>query len=226
MSFLVFSGVMLSAVTVAVVVYYACIMMLLSPLTLFNRKGEASKPLKIGIWGLTSLFQACFWGFWAAFCVVLTIKFARGSLATPDWLYWFTGFLGCILLIGVLEYKYAQSSRSIEGIRYLQNRSIFFPLLAVVLFAVFAVDPSPNQYYGYELASRPLLFDSAGHGSERNEGNFYASWQHMERLSQSSQIQVPDQTWRRAWQWGRMYYRLIGSDSPMQWTNIHSSTHS
>ena len=64
---------------------------------------------------IAGAYQIYFWGFWSAFCVAMTFKFTQIPEVTWDWLYWITGFMWCISVIGWLAHKEKQSSQPLKS---------------------------------------------------------------------------------------------------------------
>lgn len=155
MTYLIFSAALIFASIVAVLFYYTGLMLLLSPLALFKKPNASPRLATISIWGLTGIYQVLFWSLWAALCVALILKFIQEPGVDSPWVYWFTGFVGCVLLIGLITYENIRSGRSIAGIRGIQNGSTLFSLVAVMAFSAFSYNPSFGlQAYGFVL--RPL----------------------------------------------------------------------
>lgn len=86
----------------------------------------------------------------------------------------------------------------------------------------FDVDPSPNAFYGIELAIRRELFDSAAHTEERFPDAWYGSWEDSPFFSSSVYI-APVEVWERLNHADRVYYRLWTTSSATEWQDIGAS---
>lgn len=87
----------------------------------------------------------------------------------------------------------------------------------------FQINPGGNSYYAVEVATRADLFDQAGHGSERNQSNFYGSWQDTALMNGTSYI-LPTTVWNRIKTADRLYFRIFTSASSSDWVNYEVST--
>ena len=155
MNYLFFNGALLLAAIVALIFYYTGLMLLLAPLMLFKRADVSPRTITFPIWTLTGIYQVVFWGLWAALCVALIMKFIQVPGVHQQWLYWFTGFVGCLLLIGLITYENFRSGRSIAGIRGIQNGATLIALVAIAAFSAFSYKPSYGiRTYGFAL--KPL----------------------------------------------------------------------
>lgn len=88
---------------------------------------------------------------------------------------------------------------------------------------MFQVDPGPNAFYAYEIATQPELFDQIQHGAERWPENFYASWQ-ASGLIAAPTVRLPDEVWNRLKNTNRLYYRVWTSASRDQWHSAETTT--
>lgn len=77
--------------------------------------------------------------------------------------------------------------------------------------------------YAVEFATAPELFDRNAHGAERNDANFYATWQDSMLLSSSS-YRLPGAAWERLKSADRIAYRILTSASSTGWVSVKAST--
>jgi metacaspase-1 len=83
----------------------------------------------------------------------------------------------------------------------------------------FNVNKGSNPYYYVEFATDNVLFDSSGHGSERNAQNFYATWDDATNNNQfyvDAQFEMPQTAWDTLKTADRIYYRL-GTTIDSKW---------
>jgi metacaspase-1 len=78
----------------------------------------------------------------------------------------------------------------------------------------FTVDQGPNRYYAFEIASQPELFDVEAHQNDRNEGNFYGSWDDNVNNFDSETYTLPEDKWSTLRAADRLYYRVGACASP------------
>ncbi|MFQ5715064.1 MAG: hypothetical protein ACE5GU_13635 [Candidatus Scalinduaceae bacterium] len=152
MNFIYFNGILLFAGFLAVLIFSVGLMAFLSPIALFSKSGNPPKAITIPLFGIAGIYQIYFWGFWSAFCVVMTIRFTQKPNVTWDWLYWIMGFMWCISLIGWLAHKERQESQSLKETQGIQRGTTFYSLIAIATFLLFAFMPSFIQLpYGWAL---------------------------------------------------------------------------
>jgi hypothetical protein len=152
MNFIYFNGILLFAGFLAVLIFSIGLMALLAPMALFKESESRPKAITVLIYSILGIYQIYFWGFWSAFCVVMTFKFAQKPEVTLPWLYWIAGFIWCISLIGWLAQKERQGSQSLEEAQSIQKGTTFYSLIAIAAFLVFAFLPSlMQQPYGWAL---------------------------------------------------------------------------
>ncbi|MCU7549898.1 S8 family serine peptidase [Chitinophagaceae bacterium LB-8] len=84
----------------------------------------------------------------------------------------------------------------------------------------FQIGMGGRAMYAVEVATRSDLFDFDGHGSERNDGNFYASWQ--EAMLTQTPFTLPSAAWDQLKQANQLFYRLHVADDN-NWSN-HAAT--
>lgn len=85
----------------------------------------------------------------------------------------------------------------------------------------FTINKGGRQFYAVEVATRAELFDANGHGHERTDDNFFASWR--TGLSQVTPYRMPEDAWARLRQADRIWYRLHVADDA-NWSNYDVST--
>jgi len=154
MNFILFNIVLLFVGFLAVLVFSIGLMACFAPMTLFVKSKNPPKIVMLPLLGIAGIYQIYFWGFWAAFCVAMTIKFTHKPEVTLNWLYWIAGFIWCTSLIGWLAHKEKQSSQSLEEARGIQKGTRLYSLIAIVAFLVFAFFPSlmlPTVWLGVEI---------------------------------------------------------------------------
>lgn len=92
----------------------------------------------------------------------------------------------------------------------------------------FQVDTGSNQYYVFEIASDPTLFDAANFGEQRNSNNFYATWDDTsaEARMTSSEYQLSPDAWSALSLAEWLYYRVgtTSSESADEWADYAVST--
>ena len=149
MKYTVFNAVLLFAGFIGIFVFSLGVMACLAPLALFKNRETPPKAAMLVLVGIAAVFQIYFWGFWAAFCVATTLKFTQKPEVTWDWLYWITGFLESLSLIGWLAHKEPGEAKG----------TAFYSLVAIGAFLVFAFVPSlMSPPYGWAL--KPLGFQT------------------------------------------------------------------
>ena len=79
-----------------------------------------------------------------------------------------------------------------------------------------------RRMYAVEVATRANLFNFDDHGNERNETNFYGSWEDTNLLT-TSPYTLPASVWNRMKQANQLFYRVHVADDG-SWTNHASST--
>lgn len=87
---------------------------------------------------------------------------------------------------------------------------------------VFKVNQGQGRSYALEIAADAMLFDSAGHAAERQENNFFATWQTMSFL-QSPTFSLPSAAWNKLRSNNQLYYRILSNDNSQHWGNWKSS---
>ena len=87
----------------------------------------------------------------------------------------------------------------------------------------FQVSAGSGRFYAVEVASSATLFDSANHGSERNENNWYGSWSDQ-ALQSAASWTLPTPVWQRLCNGAQLFYRLHVSSSATEWTDYAVST--
>lgn len=152
MNFAIFNLMLLVAGFLAVFVFSLGVMACLAPLALFPRAQNLPKAAGYPFVTLAGAFQVYFWGFWAAYCVALTMSFTKKPDVTWNWLYWVTAFGWSISLVGWFAHKERQSSTSAEDARGTERGAVIYSLIALVAFVVFAFAPSLMRVpYGWAL---------------------------------------------------------------------------
>ena len=94
-------------------------------------------------------------------------------------------------------------------------------------------DPPPRfeitlphgKYYAVEVATESRLFRAGRDANDRNENNFFATWQHSNFLSASS-FHLPLATWNVFKTANKLYYRMWVNGRPDRWENFYATTHS
>lgn len=85
------------------------------------------------------------------------------------------------------------------------------------------MDTGSNQYYVFEIASDPTLFDAANFGEQRNSSNFYATWDDTsaEARMTSSEYQPSSDAWSALSLAERLYYRVgtTSSENADEWAD-------
>jgi len=120
-----------------------------------------------------------------------------------------------------------------EAVKTSMNYSINAPKVPTILGPetwsrvdnppTFQVDPSPHKFYVIEISTRPDLFDSTNHGSERNVYNFYGSWSDYP-FQTSSTYTLPAAVWIRLKTAEKLWYRIGSSASKTEYLNYLVST--
>ena len=208
MNYLIFTGAIALTAGAALFTYYAGVMLLLAPTALLKKNSSSFRIAALPFWLLTGLFQAGFWGLWAALCVAIILKFTQVPGVQAQWLYWFTGFLSCVVLIGLITYENIRGGRSIAGIRGIQNGWTLFSLVAVMAFSAFSYKPSYGiQTYGFVLkplglekylVSKPKASSLQAHAAAEAGKvsdlhtilNFFEGYDYLVRASKS--LRLPD----------------------------------
>ena len=177
MNFILFNIIFLFAGFSAVLIFSVGLMVTLAPMALFAKSGSPSKAFMLPLMGIAGIYQVYFWGFWAAFCVAMTIRFTQKPEVTWDWLYWITGFMECTALIGWLAFKERQGSGSLAEVRGIEKGTILYSLIAIAAFLVFAFAPSfMLRPYGWTLKPLGLegyIASKAANGVEISVGKLY-----------------------------------------------------
>jgi len=151
-NFIIFNIILLFAGFLAVLIFSIGLMAFLAPMALFSKSENPPKAITIPLLGITGIYQIYFWGFWSAFCAVMTIGFTQRPNVTWDWLYWIMGFMWCASLIGWLAYKEQQGSQSSKETQGIQRGTTFYSLISIATFLLFAFMPSFIQLpYGWAL---------------------------------------------------------------------------
>lgn len=84
----------------------------------------------------------------------------------------------------------------------------------------FNIDKGANPYYYVEVATDASLFNNADHGSERTDGNFFATWNDASngyKLFTESQYQLSQQAWDALKGAEKLFYRM-GTTVDTKWT--------
>jgi hypothetical protein len=137
-------------------------------MALFAKSERLHKIVTLPFLGMAGSYQIYFWGLWSGFCVAMTFKFTQKPEVTWDWLYWITGFMWCISVIGWLAHKEKQSSQSLEESRGIQNGTTLYSLIAIVSFLAFSFFPSfILPPYGWALKA----FGLHGYIFTKNDSN-------------------------------------------------------
>lgn len=192
MNFIIFNAILLFAGFLAVLIFSVGLMAVLAPMALFKKSGNPPKIITIPLLGIIGIYQIYFWGFWSAFCVVMTFKFAQRQEVTLPWLYWIAGFMWCISLIGWLAHKEQQSSQSLEEAQGIQKGTTFYSLIAIAAFLVFAFIPSlMQQPYGWALKLLNEKPKTSNVGkingqTQRSIEGFFNGYEHVARVSNLS----------------------------------------
>jgi len=159
MNFILFNVILLFSGFITLVIFSFFLMALLVPMSLFAKSRNLPNVVIFPLLGIVGAYQIYFWSLWSAFCVAVTIRFTQTPEVTWDWLYWITGCMWCISLIGWLAYKETQSSQSTEEARRIEKGTTLYSLIAIVAFLFFAFFPSLIiPPYGWAL--KPLGLQS------------------------------------------------------------------
>jgi hypothetical protein len=142
MNFIIFNVILLFGGFLAVLIFSIGLMACIAPMALFAKSDSPPKIVRLSFLGIAGIYQIYFWGFWSAFCVTMTIKFTNKPEVTWDWLYWITGFMWCISVIGWLAHKEKQSSQSFEEARGIQKGTTLYSFIAIIAFLAFSFFPS------------------------------------------------------------------------------------
>jgi len=86
----------------------------------------------------------------------------------------------------------------------------------------FEVDPGSNGFYQIEVVTQSELFDENAHGSERDETNYFASWDGGPFMAESPYT-LPQDAWDRLKHAERLYYRAWTSSSADAWADTATS---
>jgi subtilisin family serine protease/uncharacterized protein YcbK (DUF882 family) len=81
----------------------------------------------------------------------------------------------------------------------------------------FEVNRAGRKLFAVEVATKRELFNIDSHGDQRNESNFYGSWQDTALFS-SSFYDLPERVWNKLKQADLLYYRAHFADDN-QWAN-------
>jgi hypothetical protein len=159
MNFISFNGTLLFCGIVAIIILAFSLVALMAPLALFAKNGDPPKAIAYPVVGLGAIFQVYFWGFWAAVCVALALKYTQKPDVTLDWLYWVFAFMWCTALIGWLLNKEMRVTESSEESQTIQKGTLGYSLVAIIAFLFFSFLPQYSQVpYGFLL--RPLGLDT------------------------------------------------------------------
>jgi hypothetical protein len=82
----------------------------------------------------------------------------------------------------------------------------------------FEVDPGSHSFYHLEVATRAELFQDDAHGSERDDSNYFASWDDGPFLSVSG-YRLPDDAWANLNHAEQLFYRAWSSASDTDWSD-------
>ncbi|MBU1206909.1 MAG: hypothetical protein KKH04_08290 [Proteobacteria bacterium] len=115
MNFIIFNAILLFAGFLAVLIFSIGLIACIAPMALFAKSESPPKVVMLPLLSIAGAYQIYFWGFWSAFCVAMTFKFTQIPEVTWDWLYWITGFMWCISVIGWLAHKEKQSSQPLKS---------------------------------------------------------------------------------------------------------------
>lgn len=88
----------------------------------------------------------------------------------------------------------------------------------------FQFDVRPNSHFALEVATRADLFDNANHGAERNQSNFFASWQLAPYFRTGSSYTLPADAWDRLKSATQLFYRLWTTASSTGWASQRTTT--
>ena len=141
MNFITYNFLLLVVSLPALFLFSVGLMGLLSPLSIFSKSEGLPKAIVLPFIGLAALYQIYFWALWSAFCVALTYKYTIRPEVTWDWMYFATGFMWCLALIGWLSHKERQSSESLKETRGILSGTLMYTIVAVVAYIVFAIWP-------------------------------------------------------------------------------------
>jgi subtilisin family serine protease len=89
---------------------------------------------------------------------------------------------------------------------------------------VFEVEPSPFVFYAVEVATAAELFHPTGTGVQRDETNFYATWQDPPSFFTQPMYQLPALIWDRLKAADRLYYRVWANARATAWQTPIPST--
>jgi hypothetical protein len=87
----------------------------------------------------------------------------------------------------------------------------------------FTVNPGPNNYFVFEIATDASLFDTGNARNRRNDQNFYGSWSDSPHFS-GTQYTLPDTVWDRLKSADALYYRIGSTATKEGWTDYMVST--
>lgn len=170
MNFILFNLVLVFAGFLAVFILSVGLMACFAPMVLFAKSESPPRAVMLPLLGIAGLYQIYFWGFWSAFCVATTIKFALKPDVTWGWLYWIMGFIWCSTLTGWLAHKERQSIQSVEEVRTIRKGTRFYSVIGIIAFFFFAFSPSLMvPPYGWALELIGLQDYTAAKGSGRVE---------------------------------------------------------
>lgn len=160
MNYIIFNVILLFAGFFALLIFSIGLMACLAPIGLFVKSENTPKISMIPFITISVIYHIYFWVFWSAFCIAMIIRFTHKPEVTWDWLYWITGFIECISLIGFLSYKEQQGSQSPSDVRGIRKGKMLYSLVAIVAFFVFAFAPSLMLWpYGWALKPLGLAFN-------------------------------------------------------------------
>lgn len=93
------------------------------------------------------------------------------------------------------------------------------------LAPTFAVSPGANGYYAVEVATESHLLCSAHYAGQRNDNNFFASWQRgVTQANGDTTYTLPSDAWQRLRTSERLFYSVVTTADPNAWTNYECST--
>lgn len=168
MNFIIFNVILLFAGFFAVLIFSIGLIACIAPMAIFPKSESPPKVVVLSLLIIAGAYQIYFWGFWSAFCVAMTFKFTQKPEVSRDWLYWITGFMWCISVIGWLAHKEKQSSQSLEESRGLQKGTTLYSFIAIVAFLAFSFFPSLIlPPYGWALKA----FGLHGYVGAKNASN-------------------------------------------------------
>ena len=87
----------------------------------------------------------------------------------------------------------------------------------------FRVNPGPNIYFIFEVATDASLFDTGNARTRRNTANFYGSWSDSPHFS-GTEYTLPDAVWQRLKSADTLYYRIGSTATSEGWTGYMVST--